>query len=196
MTFDRSDVGNLEILALMDGDRELGSITEEAFPDAPAEALMAYRDRYPGVYGEHDGWQLRIRAWLIRHPGGVILVDTGIGQAGAPGVEWFGAAGRLHDVLHETGTPPDAIDTVVISHVHDDHRERRLSFRCRTAGRVHPEVRAGRVRDRDPRGHSRERRIHGHGEHRDESGDRGRERHGERPIPGGGRDVQSGGHTL
>jgi glyoxylase-like metal-dependent hydrolase (beta-lactamase superfamily II) len=121
MAFDRVDVGHIQILALMDGEEELGAITAEAFPDAPAEELMAYRDRYPGVYGPHDGWQLRIRAWLIRHPGGVILVDTGIGQVGAPGVEWFGRGGHLHDVLHETGTPPDAIDTVVISHVHDDH---------------------------------------------------------------------------
>lgn len=121
MPFDRADIGHIEVLALLDGDRELGPIAEEMFPDAPAEALMAYRDRYPGVYGANGGWQLRIRAWLIRHPGGVILVDTGIGQAGAPGVAWFGAAGDLHDALRETGTPPESIDTVVISHVHDDH---------------------------------------------------------------------------
>lgn len=121
MAFDRIDIGHLEILALLDGNQELGPIATESFPDAPANELIAYRERYPDVYGEHGGWQLRIRAWLIRHPGGVILLDTGIGQVGAPGVEWFGAAGHLLDVLRETGTPPGAIDTVVISHVHDDH---------------------------------------------------------------------------
>ncbi len=127
MPFDRLNLGVLQVLALLDGDREIGPIVD-SFPDAPAEGLMAYRERYPEVYGEHDGWRLRVRAWLIRHPGGVVLVDAGIGQAGSPGVDWFGAAGRLPDLLHETGTPPDAIDTVVISHVHDDHIGGLVSF--------------------------------------------------------------------
>jgi glyoxylase-like metal-dependent hydrolase (beta-lactamase superfamily II) len=122
MTYDTLQVGHLEILALLDADGELdGSITD-MFPDAPADELLAFRDHAPGVYGaDHGGWQLKVRAWLIRHPGGVVLVDTGIGVAGAPGPEWMGAPGRLLDVLRETGTPPDAIDTVVITHVHDDH---------------------------------------------------------------------------
>jgi glyoxylase-like metal-dependent hydrolase (beta-lactamase superfamily II) len=122
MGYDRLQVGHLELLALLDADAELeGSITE-MFPDAPAEELLAFRDRAPEVYGaDHGGWQLKVRAWLIRHPGGVVLVDTGIGVAGAPGPEWMGTPGRLLEVLHETGTPPDSIDTVVITHVHDDH---------------------------------------------------------------------------
>lgn len=120
MPFDRIDVGSIELLALLDGREELDAITD-SFPDAPAAELLAYRDRYPGVYGARGGWQFNVRAWLIRHPGGVILVDTGIGPAGSPAVGWFGAPGRLMQVLRETGTPPEAIDTVVVSHVHDDH---------------------------------------------------------------------------
>ena len=50
-----------------------------------------------------------------------MLVDTGVGRRGAPGPEWFGAEGAVLDELHETGTQPDAIDTVVLTHVHDDH---------------------------------------------------------------------------
>jgi glyoxylase-like metal-dependent hydrolase (beta-lactamase superfamily II) len=122
MSYDTLQIGNIELLALLDADGELeGSITD-MFPDAPAEELLAFRDRAPGVYGtDHGGWHLKVRAWLIRHPGGVVLVDTGIGVAGAPGPEWMGMPGRVLDALRETGTPPDAIDTVVITHVHDDH---------------------------------------------------------------------------
>lgn len=120
MTFDRVDIGHVELLALLDGVGEDEPITD-AFPDAPADELLSYRDRYPGVYAENGRWQLWIRAWLIRHPGGVILVDTGIGRAGAPGPAWFGAPGLVPDALRETGTPPDAVDTVVLTHVHDDH---------------------------------------------------------------------------
>jgi glyoxylase-like metal-dependent hydrolase (beta-lactamase superfamily II) len=122
MSFDTLQVGHLELLALLDADGELDGPITDMFPDAPAEELLAFRDRAPSVYGaDHGGWQLKVRAWLIRHPGGVVLVDTGIGVAGAPGPGWMGSPGRLLDVLRETGTPPDAIDTVVITHVHDDH---------------------------------------------------------------------------
>jgi glyoxylase-like metal-dependent hydrolase (beta-lactamase superfamily II) len=121
MPYDALTIGHIEVLALLDGARELEGRIEEWFPDVPPEALRAFRDRAPGVYGEHGGWLLRVRAWLIRHPGGVALVDTGVGRRGAPGPGWFGAEGAVLDVLHEIGTPPDAIDTVVLSHVHDDH---------------------------------------------------------------------------
>ncbi len=120
MPHDRIDVGHIELIALLDCDGEISAMAE-SFPDFPSAELLAYRERYPGVYGATGGWQLKVRGWLIRHPGGVILVDTGIGVRGAPGPTWFGAPGRLMDSLHETGTPADAIDTVVISHVHDDH---------------------------------------------------------------------------
>jgi glyoxylase-like metal-dependent hydrolase (beta-lactamase superfamily II) len=134
MTYDRVGIGHIELLAMLDGDEELDPI-EEAFPDVPASELLAERDRYPGVYGPGGGWQLKIRAWLIRHPGGVVLVDTGVGRAA---VDWLGAVGRLHEVLHETGTPPDAIDTVVISHVHDDHIGGTVVFEEPQAGADEP----------------------------------------------------------
>ena len=121
MAFDALQVGRIEVLALIDGDQDLGSPIEAAYPDIPVERLMADRDLEPGIYGPDGSHRLRVRAWLVRHPAGVLLVDTGIGQSGAPGVEWFGAPGTLLDALRETGTPPDAIDTVVLTHVHDDH---------------------------------------------------------------------------
>ena len=114
-------VGHIEVLALLDGMGDLKGPMADSFPDVPREALESFRDRAPGVYGRAGAWRLHVRAWLVRHPGGVVLVDTGLGARGAPGPEWFGAPGQLLDSLRETGTPPDAIDTVVLSHVHDDH---------------------------------------------------------------------------
>ncbi|MGZ8583556.1 MAG: MBL fold metallo-hydrolase [Actinomycetota bacterium] len=121
-------IGHIEVLALLDGVRELQGPIFDSFPDLPREALDAFRDRAPGVYGDGGGWRLHIRAWLVRHPGGVLLVDTGVGTSGAPGPEWFGAPGQLLDALRETGTPPDSIDTVVLSHVHDDHLGGTVAF--------------------------------------------------------------------
>jgi glyoxylase-like metal-dependent hydrolase (beta-lactamase superfamily II) len=121
MTFERIDVGDLELFALLDADGDLDVPIADAFPGWPDDELLAHADRFPGVYGADGSWRLQVRAWLVNHPGGSILVDTGIGAAGAPGPEWFGANGHLHAALMEVGSPPESIDTVVISHVHDDH---------------------------------------------------------------------------
>jgi len=121
MVFDALQVGDIEVLALIDGDQILGSPIAKAYPDIPVERLMADRDLDPGISTPDGSHRLRVRAWLVRHPAGVLLVDTGIGGNGAPGVEWFGVRGMLLEALSETGTPPDAIDTVLLTHVHDDH---------------------------------------------------------------------------
>jgi glyoxylase-like metal-dependent hydrolase (beta-lactamase superfamily II) len=114
------DVGDIRVTALLDGLGDIEPITE-AFPDVPAEQVLAYRDRYPGTYGANDAWRLRIRAWLIRAPDALILVDTGIGVEGAPGLSWFGATGRLMQELRAEGIDPADINLVVITHVHEDH---------------------------------------------------------------------------
>ncbi len=114
-------VGDIQITMLLDGVRELDRPIAEYFPGVPTDALGSFRARAPGVYGDGGGWRLHVRAWLIRHSGGLVLVDTGVGQLGAPGPLWFGVAGGLLSSLHESGSTPDDIDTVVLTHVHDDH---------------------------------------------------------------------------
>jgi len=121
MSFERIDVGNLELFALLDADADIDEPIAEAFPGWPEGELLAHGDRHPGVYGANGTWHLKVRAWLVSHPGGAILVDTGIGTKGAPGPEWFGSAGLLREALAEAGTSPESIRTVVISHMHDDH---------------------------------------------------------------------------
>lgn len=113
-------IGHVEVTALLDGVADLPDLPiTEAFPDAPSEALLAEREHSPGVYGQDGAWRLHVRAWLVRHPGGEILMDTGLGSTVA--MEWFPERGCLLDALAEAGTAAHHIETVVISHVHDDH---------------------------------------------------------------------------
>ena len=115
------DVGYIRVAALLDGEADIGTPIAEAFADFPPGALEATADRAPGVYGAGGAWHLFSRAWLIVHPGGMVLVDTGVGGARAPASDWFPQPGRLHEALAEAGTTAEQIDTVVITHVHDDH---------------------------------------------------------------------------
>ncbi|MEA2551636.1 MAG: hypothetical protein QOE25_1405 [Actinomycetota bacterium] len=114
------DIGQIRVTALLDGERDIDNMAN-AFPGAPLEQSLTFRDRYPGVFGADDTWHLIIRAWLIRAAGALILVDTGIGGETAPGPEWFGSTGKLIDELAAEGIAPADVDTVVITHIHDDH---------------------------------------------------------------------------
>jgi glyoxylase-like metal-dependent hydrolase (beta-lactamase superfamily II) len=115
------EVGTIRIAALLDGDADVRTPIADAFPDFPPDALAAYAERMPGIYGGDGSWHLFSRAWLVLHPGGVLLVDTGVGGRRAPAASWFPEPGRLLEALHEAGATADQVDTVVISHVHDDH---------------------------------------------------------------------------
>jgi glyoxylase-like metal-dependent hydrolase (beta-lactamase superfamily II) len=114
------DIGPIRVTALLDGIGDAAPLVE-AFPGAPVEQVLAYKDRYPGVFGADDAWQLIIRAWLIRAGGTLILVDTGIGGDNAPGPSWFGSTGKLMEELKAEGVAPTDVDIVVITHIHDDH---------------------------------------------------------------------------
>lgn len=112
----RRAVGDVEVIALLDGEADVEPITE-AFPETPRDELL----REPGVLGAGDRWHLFVRAWVLLHPEGVALVDTGVGGPGSPALEWFPHTGGLPDALREAGTSPDQIDTVILTHVHSDH---------------------------------------------------------------------------
>lgn len=118
MTIATITIGHVEVTALLDGISEDIPILE-AFPDAPPDALLAARDRFPGVYGADDTWRLTVRAWLVRHPEGELLMDTGVGSTAA--MSWFPEPGRLHEALAEAGTAAHLVNTVIVSHIHDDH---------------------------------------------------------------------------
>ncbi|HSL11899.1 MAG TPA: MBL fold metallo-hydrolase [Actinomycetota bacterium] len=115
------DVGHIRVAALLDGDADLATPIVEAFEGFPADALAASAGRMPAIHGSGGSWHLFSRAWLVVHPGGVLLVDTGVGGPRSPAASWFPSPGRLHEALREAGTTADQVDTVVLTHVHDDH---------------------------------------------------------------------------
>src|SRR5262245_52972781 len=114
----RISIGRVEVVALLDGDAPIGTIVEH-FPAVDADAILAWRDRAGAVHGEDDTWRLLVRAWLVRHAGGTLLMDTGVGETVT--MSWFPEPGRLHAALADEGVGPGDVDTVVLSHVHDDH---------------------------------------------------------------------------
>src|SRR4051794_27279194 len=78
----------------------------------------------PGSYGE-----MSVRSYLVVHPGGTLLFDTGIddaiaestrGQRIAPSIV-FRVPRTLSSQLAEVGVSPDQVDYLGLSHLHVDH---------------------------------------------------------------------------
>src|SRR3954454_10413649 len=109
----------MDVTAILDADLELDPITE-AFPDVPADALLSHDDAAASVRTTDGNWRLRVHAWLIRHPAGLVLVDTGIGGPTSPTAAWVPSAGVLVEALGDLGIDVGDIPTVVLTHVHDD----------------------------------------------------------------------------
>jgi glyoxylase-like metal-dependent hydrolase (beta-lactamase superfamily II) len=120
MSHETRRIGPFEVTAILDADMPDEPI-EEAFPGIPAAALREAKASFPDLYTDDDRWRLRIRTWVVRRDGDVLLLDTGIGDAASPTQEWVSQTGALPTELEELGIAVDDIATVVISHVHDDH---------------------------------------------------------------------------
>jgi glyoxylase-like metal-dependent hydrolase (beta-lactamase superfamily II) len=114
-------VGPIELVPLLDGDETLTDPLEEAFPGVPAAAWERVKRDHPDLVGAGGAWHIRIRCTLIRTPGRTILVDTGVGPDTAPAAAWFPTPGRLPAELAAVGASPADVDTVVLTHIHDDH---------------------------------------------------------------------------
>ena len=120
MTSATRTIGSIDVIAIVDADLELDPIAD-AFPNVPADALLADNDDAASVRTADGNWRLRVRAWLLRHPAGPVLVDTGIGGPASPTSAWVPQPGALIERLSQLGTAPSDIPIVVVTHVHDDH---------------------------------------------------------------------------
>lgn len=77
----------------------------------------------PEWHPEHGTFEpFPVHAWLIRHPHGAILVDTGVGVGNEVIDEWYHPVTTpLLDALAGVGVAASDISAVVVSHLHFDH---------------------------------------------------------------------------
>ena len=106
-------VGDVEIISIVDS----FAVFQASFmyPDVPEES---WRELAPEVAGAGTV-RATMGCFVVRAPRRTVLVDSGIGPAGAPdhGID----PGRLPDALREAGLSADDIDVVAITHLHIDH---------------------------------------------------------------------------
>jgi glyoxylase-like metal-dependent hydrolase (beta-lactamase superfamily II) len=110
-------LGSFEVVPLCDGWAPLPLDDEAPGHDVDWDDQ---RSRFPWAFPPDDrmSWAWHVHAFLIRHPDGPVLVDTGIGHFGRPPYE---VTGRVDDELAELGLAAGDIDHVVLTHLHGDH---------------------------------------------------------------------------
>ena len=121
----RVRVGEVEVLGLADAHVDPTPWPLSfMYPGTPLEAFEPYRQRYPEAFSRAespDATRTNFTCYVLRSRGQTILVDTGIGPAGAPIAEACGTAGQLPERLRAQGVDLESISLVVLTHIHPDH---------------------------------------------------------------------------
>lgn len=95
------------------------SILHDGFYEASVDVLThasgpAARERAVGAWGRPT-LRIVVNCFLLRGPDGITLVDAGTGTS------WGEAYGRARSGLDAMGIARDAIQSVLITHLHGDH---------------------------------------------------------------------------
>jgi glyoxylase-like metal-dependent hydrolase (beta-lactamase superfamily II) len=107
-------VGEFDCTVVSDGSFAYPNPRRLFFSNAEQDELATALERH-GI--DPESWETYVSPYpclLIRTDDGTVLVDTGGGGLGDH-------TGRLLRNLKQVGTPPEAIDTVLLSHIHPDH---------------------------------------------------------------------------
>jgi len=68
-----------------------------------------------------DGLDWPVHGFVVTHPGGAVLVDTGVGGPGRLLSDWRVVNRSVADALGELDMTPDDIGLVINTHLHFDH---------------------------------------------------------------------------
>jgi glyoxylase-like metal-dependent hydrolase (beta-lactamase superfamily II) len=117
MPHEAFSLGSFEIVPLCDGWAPLP--LDDEMPAADVD-WHAERTRFPWAFppGDATSWAWHVHAFLLHHPDGLVLVDTGIGDLGRPP---YDVTGRIDDELAAHGVATGDVDHVVLTHLHADH---------------------------------------------------------------------------
>ena len=108
----KANVGNVELISLTDGHGDRDPV--EVFPDSTAEH---WRSEYPELLDSAGRIHPRYGAATIRSGGRLIIVDTGLQSPDS----------ALLDEMRRKGVDRQAVDIVVLTHLHPDHVGRNLT---------------------------------------------------------------------
>lgn len=115
-------VGCLDVIALVDAAGPFFLTYDAAFSGASDRDWAAARRIDPAAFGPDRTWNLDFRCYAIRRPGDrYTLVDTGVGPVGSPASAWAPVPGVLPQLLADNGIDVRQVDTVVLTHLHEDH---------------------------------------------------------------------------
>lgn len=104
------ELGELAVIMLSDGETGMPLTHLHGSEGAAlAEAEMSGADVVDGKL------RLPVRAFLVRGPEGLLLIDAGAGDA------WHATLGLLPTALRAAGVAPDAVTVLALTHTHVDH---------------------------------------------------------------------------
>ena len=127
MAGDKIAIGSVEIISLVDVEIDHPLSLDRILPEVPTAAWEPYLQRYPGAFGGPNVWRVQMGGYLLRSQGRTILVDTGLGPAGAlvgagtPNPVLVQPPAHLLESLQAAGVRPEGVDMVVLTHLHADH---------------------------------------------------------------------------
>ena len=71
--------------------------------------------------GDGTDWAMPVHGFIVTHPGGAVLVDTGIGDPERVPADWRIVNRSVADALGEHDMTPGDIGLVINTHLHFDH---------------------------------------------------------------------------
>lgn len=116
--FRRFPLGDLELTIVSDGNIIMSPIQPFIAPDAPPEKIKALLEE---SFRPTDHLELGINILVIKKPGKLILVDTGMGVNAAEPGEKGVTNGVMSQNLQAAGFAPGDFTDVIITHAHPDH---------------------------------------------------------------------------